>query len=81
MPPAVDLCTEVGHARIAVPVLGHFHLKSRNLLFLNDVILFKYCTEMEITLSDGHLGGFPDAYSQSYPQNLWVSNFLFCSKA
>jgi hypothetical protein len=36
---------------------------------------------MKITLPDGHLGIFVGAYSQSYPQNLWVSHFLFCSKA
>jgi len=48
-------------------------------MFFNDIILFKYCTEMKRPLPDGHLGGFPGAYSQSYPQNLWVSHFFFCS--
>lgn len=50
------------------------------MLFLNDIMLFKYCTEVTITLPDGHLGGLPAAYSQSYPQNLWVSPFLFYGK-
>jgi len=46
---------------------------------LNNIILFKYCTEMKMPLPDGHLGFLPDPYSQSYPQNLWVSKFLICS--
>jgi hypothetical protein len=46
---------------------------------LNDIILFKYCTEMKIALPDGHLGFLRGPYSQSYPQNLWVSQFLFYS--
>jgi len=50
-----------------------------NSLFLNDVILFKYCTEMKITLSDGHLGISCGPYPQSYPQNLWVRHFPFRS--
>ena len=48
-------------------------------MILNNVILFKYCTEMTKTLPDGHLGVSPGPYSQSYPQNLWVRIFLFCS--
>jgi hypothetical protein len=45
-------------------------------MILNVFILFKYCTEMKMPLPDGHLGFMPRPYSQSYPQNLWVSNFL-----
>jgi hypothetical protein len=41
-------------------------------------ILFKYCTEMKITFPDGYLGPLNRAYSQSYPQILWVRHFLFC---
>jgi hypothetical protein len=52
-----------------------------NRLFLNDIILFNYCAEMKITFSDGHLGVSRGAYPQSYPQNLWVSGFLFCGKS
>ena len=79
MSPAVDLFTEIRQtpqfpqeARIFAPVIY-------NILFLNDVILFNYCAGMKMTLSDGHLGDFSHAYSQSYPQNLWVSIFPFCS--
>ena len=79
MPPAVDLCTEVGQARKVRSGTRSFPRHAHNLLFLNDVILFKYCTETGMPLPGGHLGGFPGAYSQSYPQNLWVSHFLFCS--
>ena len=80
MPPAVDLCTEVGHAGKVRPIAWAFSAQARNLLLLNDIMLFKYCAEVTIALPDGHLGAFPDAYSQSYPQNLWVSNFVFYSK-
>jgi hypothetical protein len=31
---------------------------------------------MKMPLPDGHLGVAPRPYSQSYPQILWVSNFL-----
>ena len=48
-------------------------------LFLNDIILFKYCAEAGIALPDGYLGILREPYSQSYPQNLWVSIFVFCS--
>jgi hypothetical protein len=48
-------------------------------LFMNDIILFNYCAETKITLSDGHLGVLRKAYSQSYPQNLWVRSFCFYS--
>jgi hypothetical protein len=51
-----------------------------NQLFLNNLILFKYCTEARIALPDGYLGFPRDPYSQSYPQILWVSIFAFCSK-
>jgi hypothetical protein len=34
---------------------------------------------MKIALPDGYLGIPGGAYSQSYPQNLWVMNFLFYS--
>ena len=81
MPRTVDLCTEVRQARAAAPATESISIFLRNMLFLNSFILFKYCTEMKITLSDGHLGVFVGAYSQSYPQNLWVSYFLFHSKA
>ena len=80
MPRTVDLCTEVRRIRsTTVTDERNSHLLC-NTLFLNKFILFKYCAEMKITLSDGHLGIFIDAYSQSYPQNLWVSYFLFPSK-
>ena len=51
-----------------------------NLLFLNDIKLFKYCTEVTIALPHGYLGVPRGPYSQSYPQILWVSIFTFCSK-
>ena len=51
-----------------------------NLLFLNDIKLFKYCTEVTIALPHGYLGLPCDPYSQSYPQILWVRTFAFCSK-
>ena len=59
--------------------IGILPSDQHNQLFLNNIILFKYCAEMKITLPDGHLGVLPGAYSQSYPQNLWVSHFLFYS--
>jgi hypothetical protein len=34
---------------------------------------------MKMPLPDGHLGIVPSPYSQSYPQFLWVSNFLIRS--
>jgi hypothetical protein len=46
---------------------------------MNNIILFKYCTEMKRPLPDGHLGFLACPYSQSYPQNLWVSHFLIRS--
>jgi hypothetical protein len=52
----------------------------RNKLFLNNIILFKYCTATGIALPDGYLGIPRGPYSQSYPQKLWVSIFVFCSK-
>ena len=51
-----------------------------NYLFLNNIILFKYCTETGMALPHGYLGFPRDPYSQSYPQILWVSIFTFCSK-
>lgn len=51
----------------------------RNILLLNDIILFNFCATSEITLPDGHLGASRDAYSQSYPQILWVRHFLMFS--
>jgi hypothetical protein len=80
-PSALDLFTEFGSSaevraskRVSAPI-------GRKPLFLNDIILFKYCTEMKIALPDGHLGDLPEAYPQSYPQNLWVSCFLFRSNS
>jgi hypothetical protein len=79
MPPAVDLCTEVGHAPKVPPSPWAYLAEVRNVLFLNNIMLFNYCAEVTIALPDGNLGNFPAAYSQSYPQNLWVSHFVFCS--
>jgi hypothetical protein len=35
---------------------------------------------MKIIFPDRHLGFAPGAYAQSYPQILWVNNFLFSGK-
>jgi hypothetical protein len=71
----VDLCTEVGqplqsHSR-NVAILQNVY----NTMFINDKILLKYCTKPTNALFCGNLGDFLKAYSQSYPQNLWVSIF------
>jgi hypothetical protein len=50
-----------------------------NTLFFNDYILFKYCAAVKRPLPVGHLGFLPGPYSQSYPQNLWVSSFSIYS--
>jgi hypothetical protein len=80
-PPAVDLLTEIGKTRQNPHHSVVSAADKSNTLFLNNIILFKYCTEMKITLPDGHLGVSGGAYSQSYPQNLWVMNFLFHSNS
>jgi hypothetical protein len=77
--PVVDLLTEIRQARENVGDTVVSAARKINQLFLNSIILFNYCTNMKITLPDGHLGAAGRAYSQSYPQNLWVSIFLFCS--
>ena len=79
LPSAVDLFTEIGKAPWVLQQAGVFLLRVRNLMFLNNFILFKYCTERLNALPDGHLCVFREAYSQSYPQILWVSHFPFCS--
>ena len=81
MPPAVDLLTEIRQVCKTLANAGTSARRQYNSLFLKCLILFKYCTEMKITLPDGHLGIPRGAYSQSYPQNLWVMNFLFRSKS
>ena len=48
-------------------------------LFLNIIIMFKYCTMMKKPFSHCHLAIVQRAYPQSYPQILWVSHFLFFS--
>lgn len=81
MPPTIDLFTEIRKdPKVPVPLEAPSAFLN-NLLFLNNNILFKYCTEMKIALPDGDLGACPGAYSQSYPQNLWVSHFLLCSNS
>jgi hypothetical protein len=79
MPPAVDLLTEIRQVCETPANIGDYAMRQYKSLFLKCLILFKYCTEMKITLPDGHLGISGGAYSQSYPQNLWVMNFLFYS--
>lgn len=81
MSPAVDLFTEIRQTPQFPQKARIFQTVIFNILFLNGFILFNYCTEMKMALSDGHLGGFQRAYSQSYPQNLWVSIFPFCSNS
>jgi hypothetical protein len=78
-PRPVDLFTEIRRARQLCAALALCADLPCNYMFLNNVILFKYCAEIKMPLSDGHLDGFDEAYSQSYPQNLWVSNLLFGS--
>lgn len=51
-------------------------IKLNNLLFLNEFILIKFCTNKSITLQNHNLSVFLTDYSQSYPQLLWVSIFL-----
>ena len=79
MPPTVDLLTEIRQVSEPPVNSGVSAIHQCKQLFLKCIILFKYCTEMKIALSDGHLGVPGGAYSQSYPQNLWVMNFLFYS--
>ena len=81
MPPTVDLLTEIRQVCETPALTGVSVAHQYKSLFLKCLILFKYCTEMKITLPDGHLGIPGGAYSQSYPQILWVMNFLFCSKS
>jgi hypothetical protein len=77
----VDLLTEIRQARenVGDTVVSAAH--KINQLFLNSIILFNYCTNMKITLPDGHLGATGRAYPQSYPQILWVSLFTFSSNS
>jgi hypothetical protein len=78
---AVDLFTEIGKSPQSLGRIGSVVHDECKTLFFNDIILFKYWAKKGIALSDGHLGVFRGAYSQSYPQNLWVSSFRFCSKS
>ena len=79
MPPTVDLLTEIRQVCETPANTGVSATHQYKPLFLKCLILFKYCTEVKIALPDGHLGISGGAYSQSYPQNLWVMNFLFHS--
>jgi len=54
--------------------------KFYNLLFYMDVILFKYCANKSEALRMEGLQELFGVYSQSYPHNLWVRNFLRCNK-
>jgi hypothetical protein len=81
VPPGVDLFTEIRTGQQVLCLTGVFTGAQCNSLIFNCLILFKYCTEMKIALSDGHLGFSLNPYSQSYPQNLWVSSFLFYSNS
>jgi hypothetical protein len=80
-PLLVDLFTEIRQAPQSPEGCGSFLHDDRNTLFLNNIILFKYCTEIKMALPDGHLGVSRGAYTQSYPQNLWVSIFFFSSNS
>jgi hypothetical protein len=80
-PPAVDLLTEIRQVCETPAIAGASAMRRYKSLFIKCLILFKYCTEMKITLPDGHLGIPRGAYSQSYPQNLWVMYFLFSSNS
>jgi hypothetical protein len=80
-PRGVDLFTEIGKPLQFRETPGRHPENTYNTLILNGVILFKYCTEMKMPLPDGHLGFCGRAYSQSYPQILWVSSFLFYSNS
>ncbi|MDP1610116.1 MAG: hypothetical protein Q8M11_03595 [Sulfuritalea sp.] len=81
MPQGVDLFTEIRKPAQFRQKPGCSLANVYNILFLNSVILFKYCTEMKMPLPDGHLGVSGKAYPQSYPQNLWVSGFSFYSNS
>jgi hypothetical protein len=81
MPRGVDLFTETRKAPESLRGLRAFVPGEFKYLFLYNIILFKYCTEMKIALSDGHLGISSVAYPQSYPQILWVSHFPFCGNS
>ena len=49
------------------------------MLLLNNIILFNFCAKKGIALPDGDLDVLRGAYSQSYPQILWVRHFLMFS--
>jgi len=54
--------------------------KFYNLLFCMSFILFKYCANKSEALQMEGLRELFGVYSQSYPHNLWVRNFLRCNK-
>ena len=56
------------------------HKDSFNYMFNIDIILFKYCANKSEALQLEGLRNLFGAYSQSYPHNLWVRNFLRCNK-
>ena len=75
-----NLCTNLGirhhsGARRCATVWNVY-----NLLFLIDIILFKYCANKSEALRMEDLRELFGVYSQSYPHNLWVKNFLICNK-
>ena len=76
MPPAVDLFTEIRKARQIPGWREAFSVVVRNTLFLRDIILVNFCAEVAVALPGGCHGVLWGAYSQSYPQNLWVRHFL-----
>jgi len=77
--PAVDLFTEILNSSQSRSHTGAKEIDGRILLFLHIILLFKYCTEMKITLLRGHLAASSRSYSQSYPQFLWANSFLLSS--
>jgi hypothetical protein len=73
----LDLFTETGKAPQSPQATGLSTSSSSKVLFLHNVILFKCCAETKIALRGDHLDISPAAYSQSYPQILWVRDLLF----
>jgi hypothetical protein len=78
---AVDLFTEIRKPPQLLGCSGPSAHDECNSLFFHTIILFNYWAETAIALSDRNLGAWRGAYSQSYPQNLWVSSFRFCGKS
>lgn len=74
---SIDLCTKLGCIAKAPAKITGFITIRFNILFLKHFILSKYCTITTKTLINHYLPFPLLSYSQSYPQNVWVRQFLF----